>query len=267
MRKFLLVLILLTAVAGCSRKEESGSFAEVRSSEPASANAKRYLAYQHAIHVDTEEHKIAAVYEAAQAACREAASDLCTVLESRISTGRSASASLKFRAKPDGIRKLIAVLGKQAEVIDQSTTAEDLASPIEDTAKKLKMLNDYRAKLESMLGRANNDVDALIKINRELAQVQSEIEAETGTHAHLMQRVETEILDVSIGSVQNRSFWRPIALSAADFGTNLSSGVSIAITGTAYLIPWVFLLGLVAWGGRRLWRRRSTKNENSGREA
>ena len=266
MRKFLLVLILLTAVAGCSRKEESGSFAEV-SSAPASANAKRYLAYQHAIHVDTEEHKIAAVYEAAQAACREAASDLCTVLESRISTGRSASASLKFRAKPDGIRKLIAVLGNQAEVIDQSTTAEDLASPIEDTAKKLKMLNDYRAKLESMLGRANNDVDALIKINRELAQVQSEIEAETGAHAHLMQRVETEILDVSIGSVQNRSFWRPIALSAADFGTNLSSGVSIAITGTAYLIPWVFLLGLVVWGGRRLWRRRSTKNENSGREA
>lgn len=254
-RPLLLALLMLAALAGCAKKEDSSALAR---SAPAGASpnaASRYLAYQHAIQIDAEENKVAAIFEAGQAACREAASDLCTVLESRINTGRSASASLKFRAKPSGIKKLVAALGQQAEITDQSTTAEDLASPIEDAAKKLAMLNDYRSKLEALRGRANSDVDALIKVNRELAQVQSELEAIAGNHAHLMQRVETEILNVSIRSVHHQSFWRPIALAVSDFGANLSQGVSVAITGIAFLVPWAFLLGLLAWVVRRLRRR------------
>src|SRR5262249_51799679 len=172
-----------------------------------------YLAYQHSITIDTEEQKVGAVFEAAQTACREASADLCVLLESHVSTVRSASASLKFRAKPSGIQKLIAALAMQGEVTPQSTTAEDLASPIEDTAKKLAMLTDYRVKLEALHGRASRDVDALIKLNRELAQVQSDLEAMSGTYAHLMQRVETEILNVSIVAEHNQAFWRPAAVS------------------------------------------------------
>lgn len=253
-RPLLLALLMLAAMAGCAKKEESAATARAAAATTPNA-ASRYLAYQHAIQIDAEDNKVAAVFEAGQAACREAASDLCTVLESRINTGRSASASLKFRAKPGGIRKLIAALGQQAEITDQSTTAEDLASPIEDAAKKLAMLNDYRSKLEALRGRANSDVDALIKVNRELAQVQSELEAIAGNHAHLMQRVETEILNVSIRSVHHQSFWRPIALALSDFGGNLSQGVSVAITGIAYLLPWVFPLVLLVWVVRRLRRR------------
>jgi hypothetical protein len=255
MKRSLLALLILIAMAGCAKKDESGALAPAQSMAKSSDNASRYLAYQHSLRIDTEEHKVSAIFEAAQATCREASSDLCTVLESRINTGREASASLKFRAKPSGIRKLIAALSKQAEVTDQSTTAEDLANPIEDSAKKLAMLNDYRSKLEALRDRANSNVDALIKVNRELSQVQSELEAIAGKQAQLMQRVETEILSVSIRSVQNRSFWRPISLAIADFGANLSQGVSIAITGIAYLIPWAFFLLLATWVSRRLWRR------------
>jgi hypothetical protein len=263
MRRLLIALLLLGAIAGCSSKDGAATIANTPSSRAAADSASRYLAYQHSIQIDTEERKVTTIYEAGQAACREAAIDLCTVLESRINTGRAAYASLKFRAKPSGIQKLNLALGKHAAITERSTSAEDLAAPIEDATKKLGMLNDYRTKLEALRGRASNDVDALIKVNRELAQVQSELEAITGKHAHLVQRVETEILNVTIRSDHNQSFWSPIALAMSDFGSNLSQGVSIAISGIAYLIPWALVFGLAAWVCRKLWRRRKQLKGNA----
>lgn len=251
----LLVLVLLIAAAGCAKVDEPRAVASAPSSATSAPNTSRQLAYQHSIQIDTGEPKVSAIFEAAQTTCREASADLCTVLEARINTGRSASASLKFRARPAGIQKLIAALSTQAEVTDQSTSAEDLAGPIEDAATKLAMLNDYRAKLEALRDRASRDIDALIKVNKELAQVQSDLEAIAGKHAHLVQRVETEILSVSIRSIHNRTFWKPIGLALSGFSANLSQGISIAIVGIAYLIPWIIALALAAWGGRRLWRR------------
>jgi hypothetical protein len=255
MKRTLIAMFLLVVIAGCSKKVESTAFAE-RPPPPPPPGAGRYLAYEHAIQIDADESKVAAIHEAGLAACRADVVDLCTVLESQINTGRAASASLKFRTKPSGIPKLIAALGKRGEITEQSTSAEDLAGPIDEADKKLAMLNDYRTKLEALRGPASRDVDALIKVNRELAQVQSELEAMAGKHAHLMQRVETEVLNVAIRSDRHQSFGRPIALAISDFGTNLSQGISIAIAGVAYLIPWAFILGLATWGGRSLWRRR-----------
>lgn len=256
MRSLWITMALLFAIGGCAKKEESVKRFETAEGRHSQASGSAYLAYEHAIGIDTEEGKVGLIFEAAQAACREAEVDLCTVLEAQINTGRAVTASLKFRAKPAGIRKLIAALGKQGEITDQSTSAEDLAGPVADGARKLAMLNDYRTKLEAMRERASRDVDALIKVNRELAEVQSQIEAMSGKQQHLMQRVETEVLNVTIRSDQHQSFSKPIARAFADFGRNLSEGISTAITGLAYLLPWVVVLGVPAWAIRRLWRRR-----------
>jgi hypothetical protein len=264
MNRLLITLLLLVSVTGCSQKNESGPIAEATTAaEPARGAAtdspRRTLAYQHSIQVDSQEGKVAEIYEAALAACRLASADLCTVLESHISTGRFASASLRFRARPSGIQKLIAALGKQADITDQTTKAEDLAAPLQDGEKKIAMLTTYRTELEALRNRAGNDVDALIKVNHELAQVQSELEAVTGKQAYLVQRVETEILDVTVRSEHNQSFWRPISLAASDFGGSLSQGISVAITGVAYLLPWVFVIGVAVLIVRRLWRRRKSQ--------
>jgi RNAse (barnase) inhibitor barstar len=251
-----LVLLVLVASAGCSRADKSVNMAPAAPSVSSPRAANPYLAYQHAVKIDTEEQKVAPLFESALAACRADVADSCVILQSRLTTGRGASAAVRFRAKPAGIPKLVAALGKQAEITEQSTTAEDLARPIEDASKKLAMLKDYRAQLQALLDRSRNDVDGLIKLNKELAQVQSELEAMTGEHAHLLQRVETEILDISIISARNQSFWQPIAAAFADFGSNLSQGISTAITGIAYLVPWGIALLLLVWVGRKLWHRR-----------
>lgn len=261
MSRPLITCLLLVALTGCSPQSEYGMAKKIT---PAAANergaaadsARRTLAYKHSISIDAQEDKVATIHEAALAACRAASAEGCTVLESRISTGRFATASLQLRVQPSGIPKLIAALGRQADITEQSTQAEDLAGPIQDGEKKLAMLTTYRAELEALRKRSGNDVDALIKLTHELAQVQSELEAAGGKQAYLLQRVETEILDVTIRSEQNRSFWRPISLAASDFGGSLSQGISNAITGVAYLLPWTVIIGLAVWIARKLWRRR-----------
>jgi hypothetical protein len=265
MRHHLLTaLCVAIALGGCSKKEEYSGSAPAAAMAPASAPrqaqeghtpAKRTMAYEHSIQVDAAEDKIAAVYEAAQAACVAVAADGCVVLESNLSTGEYASASLKFRAKPEGIQKLVAALGSTGNVISKTTRAEDLASPLEDSAKQLAMLQDYRSKLEALRGRAGIDVDALIKVNKELAQVQSDIEAKAGERSHLVRRVETELLHVNINTTESRSFWMPISRALGRFSSNFSDGISSVIIGLAYLIPWGLTLLVMGWGVRKLWGR------------
>lgn len=264
MTRLLIACLILVAVAGCSQKSDFGlaktvTPAAASERSATTASPRRTLAYRHSIRIDVPEDRVAATHEAALAACREATADDCTVLESRVSTGRSASASLRFRAKPAGIPKLVAALSRQADVTEQSTEAEDLAGPLQDGEKKLAMLTTYRTELETLRQRAGSDVDKLIKVTHELAQVQADLEAASGNQAYLVQRVETEILEISISATQNRSFWRPISLAASDFSSSLSHGISTAITGVAYLLPWTFVIGLAAWGVRKLWRRRQPR--------
>ncbi len=267
MTRFVLVAFLVMSLAACSREQGPTSAAlmtmapgpapEAAMDRAAGSNSvNRYLAYEHFISIEADNDDVQSLFETAQKACSEAVAESCAILEARISKDDYSSATLKFRAKAEGIRKLRAVVSSKGKVASQSTTAEDLAGPIEDTTKKLGMLTDYRAKLEGLLGRSNNDVDALIKLNRELADVQSQIENLSGEKAHLVQRVETEILNVSISSYSNRSFWSPIGDSMSSFGENLSEGIGSAIIAVAYLIPWSLVLLLFVWAARKLWNRR-----------
>ncbi len=231
--------------------------AEAKAAAGEDRQAKRFLAYEHTVAIDIDSSKMAELYAAAQKACLSAAATAqCTILEASFHTGRTPRASLKLRAKPAGIASILQTLSKQAQFKEQSTSAEDLSGPIEDLARKLAMLKDYRDKLEALRGKASNDIDALIKVNKELAQVQSSLEAKTGEHAHLMQRVDTEILNISMTSEQQQAFASPIYFALSDFSNNLAQGTSNVISAVASLLPWALLLSLCVWIGRALWRRR-----------
>lgn len=266
MKQMLLILLAVLALAGCDRK--NGYMGQALQVAPESAKVARdgparkpQLAYEHQIYVEAPEENIAAIHQAALAACAAAVADECVVLESRLNTGRATDAGLKFRAKPAGIRKLIDALGTQGTVTSKTTTAEDLSGPLEDTARKLEMLQDYRAKLEALRGRAAADIESLIKINKELAQVQAEIEERAGSRAGMARRVDTEILTVNIGSPAHRAFWKPIGNSLDGFTGNLAEGISGVITGLAYLLPWSLVLLVFVWICRRMWtwRRRAKR--------
>src|SRR6478609_81659 len=139
---FVLLLFLVLTVGCGSRSGESPASAAAPAPGEAAAASEpnRYLAYEHTVAIETDAEKVAPLFEAVQAACRAAVQESCAILQASVSSGDAPYASLKFRATAEGVRKLIAVLSSQGEVAGQSTTAEDLAGPIADTAKQLAML-------------------------------------------------------------------------------------------------------------------------------
>ena len=255
---------LLALVAGCSKVHEAPALRQVAQAERAASAPARQLAYEHDVDIDAAPDKVATLYADGLRACRDAAA-ACTLLESRIQGEPEAEATLKFRAGPAVIPTLVAAMGQRAELARQSTRAEDLSGPIADTARELAMLDDYRTRLEALRSRAANDIDALIKVNHELAEVQAKIEAANGTRAQLARRVDTEILNVAIRSGRRQSFWAPINRASKEFGGDLAKGISIAIAGVAYLLPWLVMIAIATWAVRTLWRRRrSGRQKNAG---
>jgi hypothetical protein len=275
-RPFALLLIVL-ALAACSKQDKvpmgTAGFASVNLPPPAPVSSPapagepvareaapdqraKYLAYEHTLQITADEATVAAAYEAVQAACRAAAVEECVVLRASLTGGPPSYASLQLRARPAGIRKLTALLGTQGEITAQGMNAEDLGGPIEDGDKKLAMLKDYRERLEDLRGRSANTIDSLIRVNQELAQVQSQIEAQAGTSAQLMRRVDTELLSVAINARAEQSAWQPVSRALAGFGANLAGAMAAAISTVAYALPFGILLLALAWGTRKLWRRR-----------
>lgn len=261
MRARLTILLLLCiGMGGCGERDNRAASAPTQSMEAMRADGgadkrARFMAYEHSVGLDVEEDQVADMHETARKACVDAIAEQCTILQSSLETGRNAHAELRMRMSRAGIEKVVAALGAKGEIVRRSVNADDLSAPIMDTEKDLARLKDYRERLESLRGRAGSDIESLIKVNQELAQVQSSIESMTGEHAKLMQRVDTEILNVSISSVNERSFWGPVGQALSDFGANFSQGISSAITGLAFLLPWSLVVALFGWILRKLWRR------------
>jgi hypothetical protein len=265
----LLVLPLCLALAACGRTDAPPEHlqAEAAAAPRAMMAAKvaggvaepsqtgRFMAYEHTLELDVDEPQVAVVHQALEAACAAAQAEGCVVLESQLGSGRQASARVRLRASPAGIRALMVQMGKAGRVIRQSVQAEDLAEPINDTGRRLKMLEDYRSQLEKLRGQAGRDVDALIKITRELAQTQDEIEALAGQKTQLEKRVNTQLLTVTMTPRGGSAAWQPVQNALDDFGGRLAEGSAHLITALAYGLPWLGVgalpLVVIRWRRRR----------------
>ena len=215
------------------------------------------LAYEHHLTLEVEPAQVAPLHDKALALCRATAAAGCTLLEARVNSGDESGAFLRLRLAPAELPRLVAALGTMGEVTHRSTSVEDLAAPLGDTQKRIELLTRYRSQLEALQARAGADVESAMKIARELAQVQSELEAVSGERAHLDKRVRTEILHLSIQPARHAALRSPIGEALAAFAGNLTQAVAAVITFIAYALPWGALLAALVWAGRRLlrWRR------------
>lgn len=219
------------------------------------AQRGKFLAYEHSATVDAAEAQVKPLLDKLVAACHADTANQCTLLASGLEGGRQASAHLRLRIKRPGVDKLLAMAAAGGELASRNTAAEDLEAPIRDNARRLDMLRSYRDKLLALEDKVGNNAEALIKLSRELASVQSELEAAAGIEARLMERVQLDLLNITIQSRSQRNFWSPVARAMGDFGSNLSEGVASTITGLAYLLPWALIILAVGAVVRKLWRR------------
>lgn len=221
--------------------------------------ANKHLAYMHSITIDVSEDKLEASYNEVVSFCTNDKIHACTALDSGLdksihrSTRTHMSANIRIRIKPQGVNPLITVASTEGEIIHQSTYVEDLAKPIIDNNKRLKMLQTYQAKLVEIEAKAAKDIDALIKISSELSKIQSELEQAAGKKAHFLKRTSMDIITIKFITIKNRGFWSPISTALSTFSRNLSDAVAQIITAIAYLFPWLIFIIFIGYFIRFLW--------------
>lgn len=201
-------------------------------------------------------------------ACTGAGPAVCQIIGSESNRdGRdSLNAHLEIRATPAWIARFRSGLAGQAKaaggrIASSGTESEDLTRQLIDTEALLRAKTTLRDRLQQLLATRNGSLDELLKVERELAQVQGEIDATQSGLAVMRTRVATSRLDIdyrSEGRIASDSVLRPVtdALRSAVAVFMTSAGALITIAAVA--LPFALIaIPLVWWLLRR--RRAATR--------
>ncbi len=231
------------------------------------------LAYEHTLSIETSKDLLRTRLREVEAACNADRPSGCTILDVSLNSQQDLPhGSIRMRLAPAGLEPIIALASKDAKVIGRSTHAEDLAEPVADNERQLALLTLHRDRLtELMKGKLN--VDQLITVSKELATVQSQIDALSTAGANLQRRIDTDLLTIN--------FSLPMQVYAADqspvmdalrsFGSNFREAVGMVIRFLAVLLPWLVIIlpGLFLfrlfwrWIGRRTVQRDKARLDHS----
>ncbi len=251
-------MLALLGMTACNRNNHSPGVAMplMTSHGQATEAAHSTLSREHSVTIEVPESDLSARFQRLSDRCTADLADHCDILQSDVSSGRSASGLIKLRIDPNAVEGLIAFAASLGKLEHRSTTVEDLADSIQDTQSRLEMLTNYRKQLLELQVKAGTNIDAAIKVASELSTVQSHLEQATGQAAYQVKRTTTDIVTINFSVPEQKAFWRPIHDAIRDFLGNLSEGISQAITAVAYILPWLLVVipGLLLV--RFLWSRR-----------
>lgn len=278
-----LSLILLLALADCSRSEPTFSSDSARSNatsrslvtradaKPPAAGVK--LAYTHQLDLQMLPAAVEPRFMRARAACLEDPAFTCLLLGANLRSGSGyPQADLTLRLPHGQVdafeERVLAPLPDEApeaiEIVTRSTEAEDLSQAMLDVERRLSQRTQYRDRLLELAKRSDAKVEDLIKVENELATVQSEIEALSAQQQHLNDQVATEKLTIAFASrqslvVQENPIVEVWHESAGLFSRNVAEALRAMIMTLPWLVPIVLLIQVIRLLWRFLRRRGGTK--------
>lgn len=251
-------ICLALTITACTSRDVDGSAAfdlyqpELKVAEFQRAKSK-YLAYTHRASIELPVGSVEEKYNRILQWCAEDSDYQCTMLSSGLRRDNCVHGNIELRILPKGVLEILRLAAEGGNTTRKSTSIEDLGDAIVDNRKRLEMLRDYRSRLEALNKDPNTDVESLLKIASEMAKVQSDIEFAEGKRGKLLQRVEMDIVEISLSSCAQKSFAQPIGAAFRNFGVQLSEGISDTITAIAYSLPGLLVLAVLLYGARKIW--------------
>jgi len=264
-----IVALAFIALSGCQKQDAAdGGAGEPQTSSnkglaaPAGSSSgpqrqRDTLAYEHRVAVELGKEAVSDRLSEIEAACRADVASHCAILESSLRWSQSLpSASIRMRLARGGVNSLIDLASHDGKITGRSSQAEDLAQPVADTQRQLALLGVHRDRLTMIMKSRDLKIDQLITVSRELADVQSQIDALSSTHANLVRRIDTDLLTIDLtppfGDYELQP--TPVKEAVRHFGRDFREAVATVIYFVAWLIPWLVLIlpGLVLL--RMFWR-------------
>lgn len=258
-----IAISILTLVA-CSQAPQSEispaqSAAANNPAPPAQSNARR-MAVSHSFTLRVPSTALDAVQQKHLAECRNLG---CTVLNTRLerlNVGRI-SARTTARIAPSAYAAFLNVItAPPVEVVAHSETADDRTVAVVDVEKRLELKSTLRDRLTAMLRDPTaKSVAEPAALEKELAQVQGDIEAAIAQRDDLRTLTETVRIDIIYSSAVAGIDLYPVRRAIEGSGQTLIESVGYLVTFLAAVTPWLPLIAFIAWAIRRGVRRLRAK--------
>lgn len=223
-----------------------------------------YLAYRYAYGLRAPAEAVRPLVQQHQQTCEAAGPSLCQIVNSNVTEAGSdrVSARLVIRAEPGWLATFRDGLEADAEnaggeVTSSSQSAEDLTRPILDTQARLDAQVQLRERLTGLLDRQGANIEELIRVERELARVNGDIESATAQLRAMRARVSMSIADLTYQSEIrpiSQSTVNPVGEAVRDFAGIVLGGLAVMIRLIAGVLPWLILVIPAIWLLAR-WRR------------
>jgi hypothetical protein len=219
------------------------------------------VAVTHTFSLRLPSNEVEVVQQKHLAECRKLG---CTVVSTQLDRSNEGrvSARCSIRIAPDAYQAFATLIqAPPAEVVTHSESADDRTAPMLDVEKRLEVKSALRDRLTAMLRdhSATSTAD-LIAIEKELAQVQGDIESATAQHDQLKTITETVRVDIAysgrVAVVAGIDF-SPVRQAVNGAGRTAVSSLATLISFLAAIVPWLPLIALLMWGtraGLRRWR-------------
>jgi hypothetical protein len=150
--------------------------------------------------------------------------------------------------------------------VEHTTQSADRTAEVVDTEAKLKNLTEFRDRLRVMLAKFPANIKDLVEVERELANVQSEIDSFSMTRKALANETEKVAIQITFRSkpsMTRTGVFAPIASACDESGSVFSESLGSLITFIFAVIPWLVLIIPAIWIIVRFLCRRSRKTKPS----
>jgi len=224
--------------------------------------ARRYMAVRHTLNIVTAPDGVEAAWRQANEACLAAGCEVLNASVQRDDERWPATATLEARVPPDRLEAFLKRVGSLGRVGLNARTAEDKTDAVLDTEARLKNQTAFRDHLRVLMATPGAKLKDLIEVERELVQVQSELDALAAQRKVLAN--ETDKVHVSMSFNARREaieagMWQPVRNALLDAGHVVAASLGVLITVLVGALPWAAALLLAAWIARLLWRRRRAR--------
>jgi hypothetical protein len=179
------------------------------------------------------------------------------------------SGDLNIRATPTWLNGFRDRLGTDAteaggRMFQSEVTSEDLSRQIVDVEAALRAKTTLRDRLQQILATRPGQVSELLEVERELAQVQGEIDATQSALTMMRARVamsEVSIRYESVVAMPSSSSWAPVLRAIGDIGSAFAGSLAVMIQVVAVVVPWSLIAVAIYWGVRK--RRKNSKPKDA----